>query len=159
MKKKIILVIPVYNEEFVLENSVKTLYEYMNKNIEENWKIIIPEGSDLLESVSLCNGKIVAKYLHNVTSKLFVYDMDGKMEKEVSVAPLGIVGFSSTLKDSMAFYSFTNYTTPATIYKYNINTNISEVFFKPKVDFNSDDYESKQVFYPSKDGTKIPMII
>ena len=125
----------------------------------ENWKTILPESTDLLESISLCNGKIVAKYLHDVTSKLFVYDLGGKQEKEVSTPPLGVVGFSSGMKDSVAFYSFTNYITPAAIYKYTIATNTSEVFFKPKVDFNSDDYESKQVFYPSKDGTKIPMII
>jgi prolyl oligopeptidase len=125
----------------------------------ENWKKIIPESSDLLESVSLCNGKIAAKFLHDVTSKLSVYDLDGKVVKDVSVPPLGVVGFSSDRKDSVAFYSFTNYTTPTTIYKYSIGSNTSEVFFKPKVDFNSDNYESKQVFYPSKDGTKIPMII
>jgi prolyl oligopeptidase len=125
----------------------------------ENWKKIIPESNDLLESVSQCNRKLVAKFLHDVTSKLSVYDLDGKMVKDVSVPPLGIVDFSGDNKDSIAFYSFTNYTTPLTIYKYNINSNISEVFFKPKVDFNSDDYESKQVFYPSKDGTKIPMIL
>ena len=125
----------------------------------ENWKKIIPESSDMLESVSQCNGKLVAKHLHDVTSKLEVYDLNGNMEKEVAVPPLGIVGFSGDNKDSIAFYSFTNFTTPATIYKYNINSNTSEVFFKPTVDFNSDDYESTQVFYPSKDGTKIPMII
>lgn len=125
----------------------------------ENWKVIIPESSDLLESVSLCNGKIVAKYLHDVANKLYIHDLAGKMEKEVSTPPLGVVGFSSSMKDSVAFYTFTNYTTPTTIYKYNIGTNTSEVFFKPKVDFNSDEYESKQVFYASKDGTKIPMII
>lgn len=124
-----------------------------------NWKKIIPETNDLLESVSLCNGKIIAKYLHDVTSKLFIYDLNGKMEKELPVPPLGVVGFSSDRKDNIAFYSFTNYITPTTIYKYNISTNTSEVFFKPKVDFNSALYESKQVFYPSKDGTKIPMII
>ncbi len=125
----------------------------------DNWKKIIPESSDLLESTTLCNGKIVAKYLHDVTNKLFVYNLDGTQEKEVPVPPLGVVGFSSSMKDSIAFYSFTNYITPAAIYKYNIITNTSEVFFKPKVDFNSDEFESRQVFYPSKDGTKIPMII
>jgi len=125
----------------------------------ENWKKIIPESTDLLETISLCNGKIVAKHLHDVTSKLTAYDLSGKTEKEVSTPPLGIIGFNGSLKDSIAFYSFTNYTTPTTIYKYNINSNTSEVFAKPKVDFNSDEYESKQVFYSSKDGTKIPMII
>lgn len=124
-----------------------------------NWKKIIPESKDLLESVSLCNEKIVAKFLHDVTSKLAVYDLNGKMEKEVSTPPLGVVGFSSDRKDPIAFYSFTNYITPASIYKYDIRTNTSEVYFRPKVDFKSEDYESKQVFFASKDGTRIPMII
>lgn len=163
-----------FNHEYnVIDNIDNMLLVHTNKNApkwqlvmidplkpqQENWKKIIPEGTDLLESIHLCNGKIVAKYLHDVTSKLTVYNLDGKMEKELSTPPLGIVGFSSSMKDSVAFYSFTNYTTPSTIYKYNISTNTSEVFFKPKVDFNSDNFESKQVFYPSKDGTKIPMII
>jgi prolyl oligopeptidase len=125
----------------------------------KNWEIVIPESEDLLENVSLCNGKIVATFLHDVTNKLCVYDLDGKMEKEIPVPPLGVAGFSGDKKDSIAFYSFTNYTTPTTIYKYSIGSNTSKVFFKPKVDFNSDAYESKQVFYPSKDGTKIPMIL
>ncbi|MBI4946314.1 MAG: S9 family peptidase [Bacteroidetes bacterium] len=125
----------------------------------ENWKKILPESNDLLESISLCNGKFFAKYLHDVTNKLCIYDLDGKLEKEIPVPPLGVVDFSSDKKDSIAFYSFTNYTTPKTIYKYSMGSNTSEVFFKPKVDFNSDNYESKQVFYSSKDGTKIPMII
>ena len=124
-----------------------------------NWKTIIPEGKDFLQGISLCNGKIVATYLHDVASKLVIYTVDGKMENEVAVPPLGVVGFSSENKDSVAFYSFTNYITPSAIYKYDLSSNASEVFFKPKVDFNSDEYESKQVFYPSKDGTKIPMII
>jgi len=161
------------NEYNLIENIDNKLLVMTNKNapkwqlvlidpskpLPENWMKIIPESNDLLESVSLCNGKIVAKHLHDVTSKLTIYGFNGNAEKEVSTPPLGIVDFSGSKKDSIAFYSFTNYTTPASIYKYNINTNTSEIFFKPTVDFNSDDYESKQVFYLSKDGTKIPMII
>ena len=125
----------------------------------KNWHTVIPEGKDLLEGISLCNGKVVAKFLHDVTTRLLIYSMDGKMEKEILLPGFGMASGSSDNKDTLAFYSFTNYITPATVYKYNINTNSSEVFFKPKVDFNSDEYESKQVFYPSKDGTKIPMIL
>lgn len=125
----------------------------------QNWKVIIPESTDLLTEVDLCAEKIIADYLHDVTTKLLVYSMNGKMEKEIPLPGLGIASGSADNKDTLAFYSFTNYITPATVYKYNINTNTSEVFFKPKVDFNSNEYESKQVFYQSKDGTKIPMII
>lgn len=130
-----------------------------SKPKKENWKKIIPESNDLLESVSLCKGKIIAKYLKDVTNKLFIYSLDGKMEKEISIPPLGIVNINSDKEDNNAFYSFTNYITPSTVYKYNIIEDRSSVHFKPKVGFNSSDYESKQVFYPSKDGTKIPMMI
>ncbi len=125
----------------------------------ENWRTILPETKDLLQEANLFYGKILAGYLHDVTDKYIIYDLDGKMEKEISLPGIGIASGSSTKKDNIAFYSFTNYITPSTIYKYDITTNISEVFFKPKVDFNSDDYESKQIFYKSKDGTKIPMMI
>ncbi|MBI3501896.1 MAG: S9 family peptidase [Bacteroidetes bacterium] len=130
-----------------------------NKPDSAHWKKIIPQTNDLLESVSLANGKIVCTYLHDVITKLEIFSLDGKMEKEISTPPLGVAGFSSDKKDSVAFYSFTNYITPSLIYKFNMNNNSSEVFFQPKVDFASDEYESKQVFYPSKDGTKIPMLI
>jgi prolyl oligopeptidase len=126
---------------------------------QSNWKKIIPESNDLLESVSVCNGKIVAKYLKDVTNKLYVFNLEGRMEKEISIPPLGIVSFSSSKDDETAFYSFTNYITPSVIYKYNVTTNVSVIYFKPKVDFKSSEYESKQVFYTSKDGTKIPMIL
>ncbi len=130
-----------------------------NKPDSAHWKKIIPQTNDLLETVSLANEKIVCTYLHDVTTKLELFSLDGKPEKEISTPPLGIASFSSDRKDSVAFFSFTNYITPSSIYKYNLVSNASEVFFQPKVDFNSGDYESQQVFYPSKDGTKIPMII
>lgn len=125
----------------------------------DNWKMIIPESTDFLTEIDLCAGKIIADYLHDVATKLVIFSMDGKMEKEIPLPGLGIASGSADNKDTTAFYSFTNYITPSTVYKYNINTNTSEEFFKPKVDFNSADYESKQIFYSSKDGTKIPMII
>lgn len=125
----------------------------------ENWKTIIPESNDLLQGVQLSGGKIIATYLHDVTSQLKIFSMEGQEEGQVELPQLGIAGFSGDKKDSVAFYSFTNYITPGMVYKYNMKTGKSEVFFKPKVDFNGNDYESKQVFYPSKDGTKIPMFI
>jgi prolyl oligopeptidase len=134
--------------------------DFTKKPDPENWKKIIPESSDLLESVSLCNGKLVAKYLKDVTSRLYVYDMSGKKESEIQLPGLcKIDGFDSDKDDSLAFFSYNTFTAPASIYKYNIVTNQMTVWFKPQIDFKSDDYETKQVFYPSKDGTKIPMFI
>jgi prolyl oligopeptidase len=126
----------------------------------ENWKKIIPESSDLLESVSLCNGKFVAKYLKDVTTRMFIYDMKGTQEKEIKLPGICKVdGFDSDKDDSLAFFSYNTFTAPASIYKYNIVTNQMSIWFKPEIDFKSDDYETKQVFYTSKDGTKVPMFI
>jgi prolyl oligopeptidase len=126
----------------------------------EKWKKIIPEANDLLESVSLCNGKLIARYLKDVTTRLYVFDLNGKQEKEITLPGLCKVdAFDSDKDDSLAFFSYNTFTAPASIYKYNSVTNQLQVWFKPTIDFKSDDYETKQVFYTSKDGTKIPMFI
>lgn len=126
----------------------------------KSWKKIIPQSSDLLEGVSVCNGKFVAKYLKDVTSRLYVFDINGKSEREIQLPGLCKVdGFDSDKDDSLAFFSYNTFTAPPIVYKYNIVNNKMEVWFKPEIDFKSDEYETKQVFYASKDGTKIPMFI
>jgi prolyl oligopeptidase len=126
----------------------------------ENWKKIIPESEDLLESVSICDGKIVAKYLKDVTTRLYVFDINGKKENEIQLPGLCKVdAFDGDKDDSLAFFSYNTFTAPPVIYKYNISNNKMEVWFKSEIDFKSDEYETKQVFYASKDGTKIPMFI
>ncbi|MCW3085673.1 MAG: Family serine protease [Bacteroidetes bacterium] len=134
--------------------------DFTQKPDPATWKKVIPEANDLLESVSICNGKLVAKYLKDVTSRLYVYDMDGKKENEIQLPGLCKVDeFDADKDDSLAFFSYKTFTSPDVIYKYNIVTNKLAVWFKPEIDFKSDDYETKQVFYTSKDGTKIPMFI
>jgi prolyl oligopeptidase len=136
------------------------LINFKNKPDPENWKKIIPESSDLLESVSLSNGKLIATYLKDVTTRMYVYDMNGKQEKEIKLPGICKVdGLDSDKDDSLAFFSYNTFTAPASIYKYNIVTNELSVWFKPKIDFKSEEYETKQVFYTSKDGTKVPMFI
>jgi prolyl oligopeptidase len=136
------------------------LINFRNKPDPENWKKIIPESSDLLESVSLCNGKMIATYLKDVTTSMYVYDMNGKQEREIKLPGICKVdGLDSDKDDSLAFFSYNTFTAPASIYKYNIVTDQLSVWFKPQIDFKSDDYETKQVFYTSKDGTKVPMFI
>lgn len=126
----------------------------------EKWKKIIPESNDLLEKVSLCNGKLIAQYLKDVTTRLYVLDMNGKKENEIELPGLCKVdGLESDRKDSLVFFSYNTFTAPAIIYKYNIINNNLSIWFKPEIDFKSEDYETKQVFYESKDGTKIPMFI
>lgn len=124
------------------------------------WKAIIPESGDVLEGINLIGGKIIATYMKDAANHAYVYSIDGKKEFEVELPGIGSLGgFSGEKKDPLAFYSFTSFTYPSTIFKYDVNNNKSEVYKKPEIDFNPEDYETKQVFFPSKDGTKIPLFI
>lgn len=125
-----------------------------------NWKELIAETENKLESVALANGQMVVRYLVDVKSELYRYDMDGKVLGQIELPGPGIVGsFSADKDENTAFYSFTNYITPNTIYRYSVSEGSSEVFKKPSLDFDPSGYETKQVFYTSKDGSKIPMTI
>lgn len=125
-----------------------------------SWNVLIPEQKDLMESVSMCADKFIVKYLHDATSRMYVYDKSGKQQNEIILNGVcKVEGLNSSKEDSVAFYACYTYIAPPVIYSYNIKKNKSEVYFKPKIDFNSDNYETKQVFYTSKDGTKVPMFI
>ncbi|MEI7597118.1 MAG: prolyl oligopeptidase family serine peptidase [Bacteroidota bacterium] len=125
------------------------------------WITILPEKEkEVLTSVLVINNKIIATYMKDAASKSFVYDLNGKLIHEIILPTIGTVGgFSGKKDEPFAFYSFTSFTYPNTIFKYDIESNKSEVHQKPTVDFKPEDYETKQVFYTSKDGTKIPMFI
>jgi len=127
----------------------------------EHWKDIIPEHDcNVLESPSLAGGKIVASFLKDAYNTAAVFNLDGSLLHEVSLPGIGSLGgFSGKMKDNTAFYTFTSFNYPTTIFKYNISENLSEVFYTPEVDFEADAYETKQVFYESKDGTSVPMFI
>ena len=125
----------------------------------ENWVDFIPETENVL-SPSTGGGYFFAEYMIDAVSKVYQYDYDGKLVREVELPGVGSVGgFNAKKEEDVLYYSFTNYTTPGSIYKYNIKEGTSDLFRKPSIDFNSEQYESKQVFYNSKDGTKVPMII
>ncbi|GAB1448104.1 prolyl oligopeptidase family serine peptidase [Bacteroidota bacterium] len=125
-----------------------------------NWQNIIPEGKDLLESVSTCGNKLFSTYLHDASSKLYQHDMSGKVELEIPLPGIGTAsGISGKKDDKEAFFSFTSFTNPGEIYRYDLSTNKAELFRKTEVQFNTADFETKQVFYPSKDGVKVPMFI
>ena len=125
----------------------------------ENWKDLIPETENVL-SPSKGGGYIFTEYMKDAISQVKQYDYDGKMVREVELPGIGSAGgFGAKKDEDVLYYSFTNYVTPGTIYKYQIEEGTSEVYNKPNIDFNSEDYESTQVFYESKDGTKVPMII
>ncbi|APG60757.1 prolyl oligopeptidase family serine peptidase [Christiangramia salexigens] len=125
----------------------------------DNWVDFIPETENVL-SPSTGGGYFFAEYMVDAISKVKQYDYSGKLVREVELPGLGSAGgFGAKKEEKVLYYSFTNYVTPGTIYKYDIEAGTSEVYNKPKIDFNPEDYKSEQVFFNSKDGTKIPMII
>ena len=123
-------------------------------------QIIIPEKAEPLQGASTAGGKLFVDYLKDVTTRTYVYDLKGTLLKEVKYPGLGNGGGLGGYKDDkFVFYVFTSFTVPPTIYKYDIASGTSSVFRQPEVSFTPADYETKQVFYTSKDGTKIPMFI
>jgi len=147
---------------------VKTNYEAPNNKLviadlnnpaQTKWKDFISEKDYVLNGVSLAGGKIVAEYMKNVQSKLEVYDLDGNYLYDIELPGIGIASFSGDRDETVGFYSFSSYTYPTTIFKYNLKSQESEVFFKPETEFNSEDYLTKQLFFKSKDGTEVPMFV
>jgi prolyl oligopeptidase len=137
----------------------KVVIALLNQPQSENWIDLIPEQKEVL-SVNTGGGNLFCSYLKDAITKVLQYDMKGNKIREVVLPGLGTAsGFSGKRKEKTLFYSFSSYTTPSTIYKMDIASGKTEVYKKPTLQFNSEDYESKQVFYPSKDGTKIPMMI
>jgi len=127
---------------------------------EQNWKEIVPEKPEVLSGVSSAGGKLFLTYLKDVTPRLYVCDMEGVTENEIKLPLLGMVsGFGGKKEDTFVFFTITSFTTPASIYRYDIKTRQITLFRKPAVDFPADDYETKQVFFKSKDGTRVPMFI
>lgn len=123
------------------------------------WTDVIPETENVL-SVSTGGGYIFAKYMKDAVTSVKQFDYDGKLIREIQLPGIGTAnGFGGKEKEKDLYFSFTNYITPGTIYKFNADTGKSEVYQKPKVKFNPDDFVSEQVFFTSKDGTKIPMMI
>lgn len=127
----------------------------------ENWRILIDEGEDAIEDVSLLGGRLFVRTMKDATSRVQVYGLDGKVERTVELPGLGTVrGFDGEFEDTEAFYSFTGTLVPTTIYRYDVASGTSQVYRRPAVDFDASRYETHQVFYKSKDGfTRVPMFI
>ena len=125
----------------------------------EYWKDFIPETENVLTPTT-CGGFFFANYMKDAVSVVQQYDYSGKLVRNIQLPGLGTAtGFSGKKSDKIVYYSFANYITTATIYALEFQSGKSTVYEKPKVDFKSEEYVSKQVFYTSKDGTKIPMMI
>lgn len=124
------------------------------------WKEIVPEVAETLQGVDFINNQFVCSYLKDAYTQVKIYDLNGKFVRNVELPGIGSAGgFGGKRTDTETFYTFSSYNEPPTIYRYDLKTGKSEIFRKAKVDFTPADYVVKQVFYPSKDGTKIPMFI
>jgi prolyl oligopeptidase len=173
-KSPIINMIDNYkNDTYLLENDDDLFYLVTNLNApnkkvvnakyknpqSEYWKDFIPESENVLFPSS-GGGYIFAKYMINVINKVFQYNKNGENLGEIDLPSLGSVyGLYGEKEDVNLYYTFTNYHSPGVIYKYNVNTKKSKIYWEPEIDFKSSDYISNQVFFESFDGTKIPMII
>ena len=125
-----------------------------------HWVTILPETDNVLSNVQLLNGKLVATYLEDAKSVVRVYDLDGKALGQIALPGVGTVGgFSGKRDEAEAFYSFSSFAQPNTVYKVDLNTYQSTLYRRPEIDFDVDAYETKQVFYKSKDGTDISLFV
>ena len=123
-------------------------------------KTVVPEAADKLEATELVGDRFIASYLKDAHSSVQLFEVSGKPAGEIKLPGLGTAsGFNGKRKDTETFYSYVSFTEPATIYRYDIKTGVSTALFRPKVDFKSGDFTTEQVFYSSKDGTKVPMFL
>ena len=151
------------NKLFIYTDLDAPNYRLVTVNAEnptaENWVDFIAEEENVL-SISSGGGYLFAQYMVDALSKVVQYDFDGKKVREVKLPGLGTASeFGSKKEEKEMYFSFTNYKTPGTTFKYNVESGEYEKYWSPKIDFNPDNYISEQVFYTSKDGTKVPMMI
>ena len=124
------------------------------------WREIIPQGDDVIESVQIIHDTFVANYLHDAHSRIRLLSLDGRLLRELSLPTLGTVGgITGQRRDDEMFYAFTSFLYPTTIFRYDFRAGESAVFKAPTLDFDASRYETEQVFYQSKDGTRIPMFL
>ncbi len=161
------------SDTYVIENEGAKLWMVTNLNAPnkkivvtnasnptpDNWKDFIPETEHVL-TAGTGGSYFFTEYMVDAISKVMQYDYEGNLVREVELPGVGSAGgFGGKKEDKEFYFSFTNYNTPGSSYKYNVETGKYEQYWKPEIDFNPEDYESTQVFYESKDGTKVPMII
>lgn len=131
----------------------------LNKATVEHWETLIPESEDVIVVAQMGAGKLIVTYDEDASNHAYVYELDGSLKHEIKLPTFGTIDISSRYDEPEIFYSFTSFTFPTAIYRYDIKSNTSKVFRAPKVHFNPKDYITEQVFYTSKDGTKVPMFI
>ncbi|WP_369869608.1 prolyl oligopeptidase family protein [Bacteroides sp. OM05-12] len=151
------------NTIYILTNYDAPKYRVMTADINSpnirNWKELVPENESVLSGAQIIGGKLILTYDKDASNHAYVYALNGEQEHEITLPSLGSVGFSGNKDDKETFYTFTSFTFPGTIYKYDIDKNKSELYLSPKVDFNPEEFVTEQIFYTSKDGTKVPMFL
>ena len=132
----------------------------LNAPERENWREVVEETSDSLSAVSLVGGMFVATYIHDAYSQVKVYSMDGGYVRDVELPGLGnVMGFEGEHGDPETFYMFMSHLDPGAVYRYDVETDETTVFRRPKLGYDPEDYTTEQVFYASKDGTRVPMFV
>jgi prolyl oligopeptidase len=132
----------------------------LKKPARDNWREVVPQGNAVIEGFTLAGGKLIVEQTENVVNKLRVLDTDGKLVREVTPPTLGSMSnMNGRWSQKDGYFTFTSFHVPPTIYKYDIASGKQSVYFQPKIPIQTDQYEVKQVWYPSKDGTKIPMFL
>ena len=153
----------INNQIYIYTNYQAPKYRLMVANTNrpqlKDWKELIPESNDVLSNAQIIGSKLIVTYDKDAANHAYIGDLLGVNFTEIQLPTLGSVGFSGNKDSDECFYSFTSFTQPGTIYKYNIQTNESEVFRSPQVKFNPEEFETHQLFFESKDGTQIPMFI
>jgi len=148
---------------YIYTNYQAPKYRIMTADIAKpklaDWKELVPENESVLSGAQIIGGHLILTYDKDASNHAYVFDLNGKQLNEITLPTLGSVGFSGDKDDKETFYAFTSFTYPSTIFKYDMDNNTSELYLAPKVAFTPEDYVTEQVFYPGKDGTKIPMFL
>ena len=157
---------PVYNEGdkiYIYTNygapKGKLMLADLRRPALAEWKDLVPEQQNTLNGIDVINRHFILNYSQDASDHAFVYTLDGRLLHEVQLPMVGSVGFIGDKKEPECFYTFTSFTQPGTIYRYDIAQNKSTLYAQPKIKFRQQDYESRQLFFQSKDGTRVPMFI
>ena len=148
---------------YYLTNYKAPKYRLMVANIHnpgiDDWQEVVPEQDYVLEDVTMADGKLILSYTQDAYSHAYVYSLDGKKLQDIKLPGVGSASFGGRKDIKDVFFTFSSFTTPNTVYKYDIAQNKSTLYSAPKVNFNQKDYVSEQIFFESKDGTRVPMFI
>ena len=157
---------PIYNEGdklYIYTNYGAPKGRIMTADIRKpgvnDWQVLVPEQQNMLEGVDVINCQLILTYNQDASNHAYVYGLDGSLRHEVKLPMVGSVGFTGDEKQPECFYTFTSFTMPGTIYRYDMAKNESTLYAQPNVKFRQQDYESQQLFFQSKDGTRVPMFI